>query len=53
MGIRLVIFISILIGIDFYAYQAIKAITKSPFIHVIYWLEELYKAFPHNLYICP
>jgi predicted MPP superfamily phosphohydrolase len=38
MVLRLVIFISILIGIDFYGYQAIKTITKNPYIHVIYWI---------------
>ena len=32
------IFLLIIGAIDFYAFQALKTVTKSPVVHVIYWL---------------
>ena len=38
MGIRLIIFVAILSIIDFYAFQAIKTLTKSQWVHWVYVL---------------
>lgn len=36
--LRLIIFIAVLLLIDFYAFQSIRTITKNKWIYIIYWL---------------